>query len=179
MIKILKKTCESYKFSDWPEKLIDALWAYRTSIRTPTRQTPYALTFGMEAVLPYEIFLPSLRVQLDQEMSEREHRESLLAQLELLHEKRLKAAEHTQVYQKRLSKFYKKKVIKRKFKISDMVVKRKMIKPGGPASKFQPNWEGPFVVKEAYPGNAYKLINTDGDELSHPWNVLYLKKFYP
>ena len=81
-------------------------------------------------------FLLSLRVQLDQEVSEREHWESLLAQLELLDEKRLKAAEHTQVYQKRLSKFYQKKVIERKFKIGDMVVKRKMIKSGGPASKF-------------------------------------------
>ena len=90
------------------EKLIDALWAYRTSIRTPTGQTRYALTFGMKAVLLYEIFLPSLRAQLDQEVSEREHRESLLAQLELLDEKWLKAAEHTQVYQKRLSKFYEK-----------------------------------------------------------------------
>ena len=36
LIKILKKNCESNKFFDWPEKLIDALWAYRTSIRTPT-----------------------------------------------------------------------------------------------------------------------------------------------
>ena len=133
----------------------------------------------MEVVLPYEISLPSLRVQLDQEMSESKHREALLAQLELLDEKRLKAAEHTQVYQKRLSKFYQKKVIERKFKISDMVVKRKMIKLGGPASKFQPNWEGPFVVKEAYPENAYKLVNADGDELGHPWNGLYLKRFYP
>ena len=77
----------------------------------------------MEAVLPYEIFPPSLRVQLDQEMSEGEHRESLLAQLELLDEKQLRAAEHTQVYQKRLSKFYQKKVIKKKFKIGDMIVK--------------------------------------------------------
>ena len=124
-------------------------------------------------------FLPSLRVQLDQEVSESEHRKSLLAQLELLDERRLRAAKHTQVYQKRLSKFHQKKVIERKFKIGDMVVKRKMIKPGGPASKFQPNWEGPFVVKEAYPGNAYKLINADWDELGHPWNGLYLKKFNP
>ena len=100
LIKILKKTCESHKFSDWPEKLINALWPYRTSIRTPTGQTPYALTFGMEAVLPYKLFLPSLRVQLDQEVSESEHWESLLAQLELLDERRLRAAEHTQVYQK-------------------------------------------------------------------------------
>ena len=85
---------------------------------------------------PIRDFLPSLRVQLDQEMSEREHRESLLAQLELLDKKRLKAAEHTQVYQKRLSKFYQKKVIERKFKIEEMVVKQKMVKPGHPASKF-------------------------------------------
>ena len=81
----------------------------------------------MEAVLPYKIFLPSLRVQLNQKVSESEHRESLLAQLELLDERRLRATEHTQVYQKRLSKFYQKKVIERKFKIGDMVVKRKMI----------------------------------------------------
>ena len=84
-----------------------------------------------------------------------------------------------QVYQNRLSKFYQNKIIERKFKIGDLVVKQKMIKPGGPASKFQPNWEGPFVVKEAYPGNAYKLVNADGDELGHPWNGLYLKRFYP
>ena len=59
-----------------------------------------------------------------------------------------------------------------------MVVKRKMVKLGGPTSKFQPNWEGPFVIKEVYPGNAYKLINVNGDELGHPWNGLYLKRFY-
>ena len=60
-----------------------------------------------------------------------------------------------------------------------MVVKRKMVKPGGPASKFQLNWEGPFIVKEAYPENAYKIVNVDGDKLGHLWNGLYLKKFYP
>ena len=90
----------------------------------------------MEVVLPYEIFLPSLRVQLDQEVSESEHRESLLTQLELLDERRLRAAEHVQVYQKWLLKFYQKKVIERKFKRGEMVVKQKMLKSGGPASKF-------------------------------------------
>ena len=60
-----------------------------------------------------------------------------------------------------------------------MVVKRKMTKLSSLTSKFQPNWEGPFVVKEVYPKNAYKLVNADGDELGHPWNDLYLKRFYP
>ena len=90
----------------------------------------------MEAVLPYEIFLPSLRVQLDQQVSESENQKSLLAQLELLDEKRLRATEHVQVYQKWLSKFYQKKVIERKFKIGDILVKQKMIKSGGPEFKF-------------------------------------------
>ena len=43
-----------------------------------------------------------------------------------------------------------------------------MVKLGGPASKFQPSWEGPFVIKETYLGNAYTLVNADGDELGHP-----------
>ena len=73
-----------------------------------------------------------------------------------------------QVYQNRLSKFYQKKVIERKFEVGDMVVKRKMVKLGGPASKFQPNWKGLFVIKEAYPSNAYKLVDADGDDLGHP-----------
>ena len=76
-----------------------------------------------------------------------------MSQLELLDEKRLRTAEHAQVYQSHLLKFYQKKVIERKFKIGNIIVKRKMTKLSGPASKFQPNWEGPFIVKEAYPGN--------------------------
>ena len=60
----------------------------------------------------------------------------LLAQLELLDERRLRAAKYVQVYQNHLSKFYQKKEIKRKFEIGDMVVQWKMVKPGGPTSKF-------------------------------------------
>src|SRR5262249_35004090 len=179
LIKILKKTCESYRHSDWPEKLVEALWAYRTSISTPTGQTPYSLTYGTEAIPPYEILIPSLRVQLSEELSIDERRDSLLAQLELLDEKRIKAANHARMYQSRISQFYEKKVIERKFKVGEMVAKRRMVKSVGPRSKLQQNWDGPFVVKEIYPGNAYKLVDVEGNEFQRPWNVLYLQKFYP
>ncbi|KAL6324064.1 hypothetical protein AAG906_006335 [Vitis piasezkii] len=43
-----------------------ALWAYRTSFRTSTGATPYSLVYGMEAVLPVEIEMGSLRVALEQ-----------------------------------------------------------------------------------------------------------------
>eukprot|EP00268_Persea_americana_P002469 TRINITY_DN10747_c0_g1_i4.p1 TRINITY_DN10747_c0_g1~~TRINITY_DN10747_c0_g1_i4.p1 ORF type:complete len:164 (-),score=26.18 TRINITY_DN10747_c0_g1_i4:365-856(-) len=100
LLKIIKKTVETTKGSDWPDRLVKALWAYRTSIRTPTGETPYALTYGMEAVLPFELLHPSLRIQLDEEMTEGQRREALQIQLDLLDEKRMKAAEHAQVYKK-------------------------------------------------------------------------------
>ena len=57
---------------DWLEKLIFALWAYRTSFHTSTGATPYSLVYGMKIVLPVEIEIGSLRVVLEQQISETE-----------------------------------------------------------------------------------------------------------
>ena len=53
---------------DWSEKIPFALWAYRTS----TGATPYSLVYGMEVVLPVETEMGSLRVALEQQISETE-----------------------------------------------------------------------------------------------------------
>ncbi|KAG9444948.1 hypothetical protein H6P81_016288 [Aristolochia fimbriata] len=63
LCKILKKTVGANKRS-WNEKLGEALWAYRTSFRTPTQSTPFLLVYGTEAVLPLEVQLPSLRIAM-------------------------------------------------------------------------------------------------------------------
>ena len=68
--RILRKMIETSR--DWSEKLPFALWAYRTSFRTSTEVTPYSLVYGMEAVLPVEIEMGSLRVGLEQQISEAE-----------------------------------------------------------------------------------------------------------
>ena len=61
--RILRKMVETSR--DWSKKLPFALWAYCTSFRTSTRATPYSLVYGMEAVLPVEIEMGSLRVALE------------------------------------------------------------------------------------------------------------------
>ena len=53
---------------DWSEKLHFALWAYRASFRTFMGVTPYSLVYGMEAMLPVEIEMGSLRVALEQQI---------------------------------------------------------------------------------------------------------------
>ena len=68
--RILKKVIEISQ--DWLEKLPFALWAYRTSFRTSTGAMPYSLVYGMEVVLPVETEIGSLRVALEQQISETE-----------------------------------------------------------------------------------------------------------
>lgn len=71
------------------ERLYEALWAYRTTHRTATGSTPYALVYGSEAVLPLEIEVPSLRVAIQDEITEEELIKTRLEELLDLEEKRL------------------------------------------------------------------------------------------
>ena len=71
-------------FLDWSEKLPFALWAYRTSFRTSIGATLYFLVYGMEAVLLVEIEIGSLRVALEQQISEVDWAHAWLYQLNLL-----------------------------------------------------------------------------------------------
>ena len=66
--RILWKMIETSR--DWSEKLSFALWSYRTSFRTSTGATPYSLVYDMEAVLPVEMEMGSLRVALKQHIPE-------------------------------------------------------------------------------------------------------------
>ncbi|RVW27546.1 Gypsy retrotransposon integrase-like protein 1 [Vitis vinifera] len=52
------------------EKLPFALWAYRTSFHFSSSATLYFLVYGMEAVLPVEIEMGSLRVALEPQILE-------------------------------------------------------------------------------------------------------------
>ncbi|RVW58548.1 Gag-Pol polyprotein [Vitis vinifera] len=47
----------------WVEELPGVLWAYRTTPGRPTGNTPFALAYGMEAIIPTEIGLPTIRTK--------------------------------------------------------------------------------------------------------------------
>ncbi|KAI5316649.1 hypothetical protein L3X38_036356 [Prunus dulcis] len=95
LCNILKKMVLGNK-RDWHERLPEALWAYRTTIRNSTGCTPYNLVFGSEAVLPLEVQLPSLRVAL-QLTNPDENANVRLAELEALDEKRLAAQQRLEI----------------------------------------------------------------------------------
>ena len=45
----------------WVEELPHVLWTYQTTPRRSTRETPFSMTYGIEAVIPLEIGFPTLR----------------------------------------------------------------------------------------------------------------------
>uniref|UniRef100_A0A2N9HLG9 Integrase catalytic domain-containing protein n=1 Tax=Fagus sylvatica TaxID=28930 RepID=A0A2N9HLG9_FAGSY len=51
LLKLIKTRLEGAK-GLWPEELPSILWAYRTTVRIPTGETPFRMTFGSEAVVP-------------------------------------------------------------------------------------------------------------------------------
>ncbi|KAJ9128440.1 hypothetical protein P3X46_035023, partial [Hevea brasiliensis] len=97
-------------YRDWHDMLTYALQAYRTSVRTSTGATPYSLVYGMEAVLPIEVEIPSLRILKESGIDESEWIQSRLDQLNLLNEKRLAATCHGQLYQRRMARAFNKGV---------------------------------------------------------------------
>ena len=66
---ILKKIVNENR-TDWDTKLYSALWAYRTSYKTSIQSTPFRLAFGLEAVMPVEFQVPSLRIQIRERLPE-------------------------------------------------------------------------------------------------------------
>ncbi|XP_057999350.1 uncharacterized protein LOC131178408 [Hevea brasiliensis] len=68
--KIIEKMTITYK--DWHEVLPFALHAYRTTVRTSTGATSYSLVYGMEAVSPIEVEIPSLRILAEAELDDME-----------------------------------------------------------------------------------------------------------
>ncbi|KAG7564275.1 Ribonuclease H-like superfamily [Arabidopsis suecica] len=56
----IKKRLDSRK-SLWSDKLPGVLWAHRTTPQKSTKETPFSLAYGLEAVIPAETSVPSVR----------------------------------------------------------------------------------------------------------------------
>jgi hypothetical protein len=44
--------------------------------------------------------------------------------------------------------------------------------------KFEPKWEGLYVVKYVYSSGAYRIISSDGEYCPQPINGKFLKHYY-
>ena len=179
LVQLIRKLLAANK-REWHEKLAEALWAYRTTYRTPTQCTPYSLAFGAEAVLPLEVELPSLRVAISHGLSQEDNARLRLEELDSLEESRLRAQQSLELYRVRMTRAHDRLVRPRSFRVGDLVlVLRRPIISRLRGGKFEPTWEGPFVIQQVYDGGAYRLVNSEGSPHPYPINGRFLKKYYP
>ncbi|TYK18825.1 uncharacterized protein E5676_scaffold204G00150 [Cucumis melo var. makuwa] len=105
LFNLLKKIVSKSK-RDWQERIGEALWAYRTTHRTPIGVTPYFLVYDVEDVLPLEREIPSLRMEVQEELAIEDNVKLHLQGLKALDEKRLEAQQALERYQARMSKAF-------------------------------------------------------------------------
>ncbi|XP_077232165.1 uncharacterized protein LOC143866918 [Tasmannia lanceolata] len=132
----------------------------------------------MEAVLPVELQIPSLRVMMEAGLPESVWAQARYQELQMIDEKRLKALYHVLGYQRRVERAFNKKVRVRDLKKGDLVLKSFRAPVYDPRGKFKPKWSGPYIVDEVLPGKAQPpspLIPASLPESHHQnlrWNLL-------
>ena len=82
LLKVIKTQLEGAK-GIWPDELPSILWAYQTTTRTPTGETPFRLAYESDAVIPAEVGLTSYRVE---NYAEGKNEEAIRLQLDLVDE---------------------------------------------------------------------------------------------
>ncbi|GKA65691.1 reverse transcriptase domain-containing protein [Tanacetum coccineum] len=160
---------------NWVEEVPHVLWAHHTMIKTSNRDTPFSLTYGTEAVIPVEIGMPSLRCA---EVNQAKNDGGLLLNLDILEERREKAAVRKAKSKAKMEKYYNARVRSTTFCPGEFVYRSNEASNAKNSGKLGPKWKGPYEVVKALEKGAYKLRNGSKDILLCTWNIKDLKKCY-
>lgn len=152
----IKKRLDSKK-SLWSNILPGVLWAHRTTPRKTTNETPFSLSYGLEAVIPAKTSVPSMRrttcpnnPDLNDQM--------LQDNMDLIEERRDQAMIRVQNYQQAAAHFYNSKIKIRRFNVWELVLRKVFSNTEEPnAEKLGTNWEGPYRITEVVRDGVYKL----------------------
>ena len=158
------------------EELPHVLWTYRTMPRRSTGETPFLMTYGVEAVIPLEIGFPTSRTS---SFNPRDNDEQLTKSLDLIEEKRENAMVQLAYYQQKLKQGYDANVKLRHLTPSDLVLRKVVGAAKSPTwGKLGPNWEKPYRITSEASIGAYFLEDLEEHVIPRPWNVNSLKRYY-
>ena len=154
LLRIIKTKLDEAKGA-WPDELPSVLWAYRTTARTSTGETPFRLTYGTEAVIPVEVGVASTRRTT---FNEEGNDDKLRLNLDCLDEVRNKASRRMVEYQRKMAEYYNKRVKLWQLDIGDLVLHKVTTATKDPTQgKLGPTWEGPYRVVHYFRRGSWQL----------------------
>ena len=148
---------------NWPIKLNNVLWAYRTACKTPIRMSPCRIVFGKPCHLPleleYKVMWAIKKLNCDSQAT----KEKRLLQMNELEELRNEAYDNAIIYKDKTKKWHDQKTLRIEFKARELVLlynsKLKLF-PG----KLKSRWSGPYTVIASTPFKAVTLKTDSGNE---------------
>ncbi|TYK24159.1 uncharacterized protein E5676_scaffold610G00650 [Cucumis melo var. makuwa] len=127
---MIDELCEKFKFKQYKSSMYNAVSnglaeefnktlcnLLKKIVSKSKGVTPYSLVYGVEAVLPLEREIPSLRMTVQEGLTTEDNVKLQLQELEALDEKRLEAQQALECYQARMSKAFDKHVKPDHFKL--------------------------------------------------------------
>nr|KYP38207.1 Pol polyprotein [Cajanus cajan] len=137
----------------WAEELLEVLWAYQCTPQSTTKETPFRLTYGTDAMIPVEVGEPSFRRQHFDEVA---NEASLRAEVDMIDEVLTKAQIIAQACKQQMVRRFNSNLTKRSFKEGDLVWRVQGTARCNPREgKLAANWDGPFRVRHSLDNGAY------------------------
>nr|GEV84807.1 reverse transcriptase domain-containing protein [Tanacetum cinerariifolium] len=157
--RILEKTVGENRAS-WSDKLDDALWAFRTTFKTPIGCTPYKLVYEKACHLPIKLEHKAYWALKHCNFDLKSAGDHWKVQMKELNELRDQAYQNSIIYKEKTKKIHDSKIKNRVFNIGDRVLlfnSRLTISSG----KLKTRWTRPFTVTQVFPYGTIELSQTD------------------
>jgi len=120
LLRGLKRRLDKAKGA-WAKEVLRTVWAYHTTPQSTTRETPFSLVYGSDAMIPVEIRENSPHFQ---NFVVEESNEERKVNLDLLDEVREEARIKAEALKRRVEYKYNSKLRPRQFQVADLMMRK-------------------------------------------------------